>query len=102
MIRAEGGMKMLESIQSEQIKKFVAIVVLGFLPSFVAAQVAHLDFLFLWGLDLVALILLVLFLGQELFQKWTSVKLWNYIGLAYLAYCTLTLIQFALVFSGAF
>ena len=102
MIRAEGGVKMLKSIQSEQIKKFIAIVVLSFLPSFAAAQVAHLEILFLWGLDLVALILLVLFLGQELFQNWTSVKLWNYIGLAYLAYCTLTLVQFALVFSGAF
>ena len=102
MIRAEGGMKMLESIQSVQIKKFVAIVILWFLPSFAAAQVAHLDFLFLWGLDLVALILLVLFLGQELFNKWTSVRLWNYIGWAYLAYSALTLVQFALVFSGAF
>ena len=93
---------MLKSIQSEQIKKFIAIVVLSFLPSFAAAQVAHLEILFLWGLDMVALILLVLFLGQELFKKWTSVKLWNYISLAYLAYCTLTLIQFALVFSGVF
>ena len=102
MIRAEGGVKMLKSIQSEQIKKFIAIVVLSFLPSFAAAQVAHLEILFLWGLDMVALILLVLFLGQELFKKWTSVKLWNYISLAYLAYCTLTLIQFALVFSGVF
>ena len=102
MLREEGGMKMLKSIQSEQIKKFVAIVVLGFLPSFAAAQVAHLDFLFLWGLDIVALILLVLFLGQELFNKWTSVRLWNYIGWAYLAYGALTLIQFSLVFSGAF
>ena len=102
MIRAEGGMKMLKSIQSEQIKKFIAIVILGFLPSFAAAQVSHLDFLFLWGLDLVALILLVLYLGQELFQKWASLRLWNYIGLAYLAYCTLTLVQFALVFSGVF
>ena len=102
MMRTEGGMKMLKSIQSEQIKKFVAIVVLGFLPSFAAAQVAHLDVLFLWGLDIVALILLVLFLGQELFNKWTSVRLWKYIGLAYLAYCTLTLIQFALVFSVVF
>ena len=101
MLREEGGMKMLKSIQSEQIKKFVAIVVLGFLPSFVAAQVAHLDVLFLWGLDIVTLILLILFLGQELFNKWTSVRLWKYIGLTYLAYCTLTLIQFALVFSGA-
>ena len=102
MIREGGGIKMLKSIQSEQIKKFIAIVVLRFLPSFAAAQVAHLDFLFLWGLDLVALILLVLFLGQALFNKWTSVRLWKYIGWAYLAYCTLTLIQFALVFSGAF
>ena len=102
MLREEGGMKMLKSIQSEQIKKFIAIVVLSFLPSFAAAQVAHLEILFLWGLDMVALILLVLFLGQELFKKWTSVKLWNYISLAYLAYCTLTLIQFALVFSGVF
>lgn len=37
MLREEGGMKMLKSIQSGQIKKFVAIVILGFLPSFVAA-----------------------------------------------------------------
>ena len=49
MLREEGGMKMLKSIQSGQIKKFVAIVILWFLPSFAAAQVAHLDFLFLWG-----------------------------------------------------
>ena len=87
-------------MKSEYPKKFVAIVVLGFLPSLAAAQVAHLDVLFLWGLDIVALILLILFLGQEHFNKWTSVKLWNYIGWAYLAYCTLTLIQFALVFSA--
>ena len=33
MIRAEGGMKMLKSIQSEQIKKFVAIVILCFYPA---------------------------------------------------------------------